>query len=238
MVSNTPNTIAIIPARGGSKGIPRKNVIDFCGKPLIAWSIEQANESESISSVYVSSEDKEILQISEESGAKLITRPEVLATDTSPSEDSLLHALEHIREVAGQTMDVMVLLQPTSPVRTAKDIDEAINLFFSSGADSLFSAAVLDDFCVWQEKEGELKSITYDYENRGRRQDRKPHYLENGSIYVFRTEVLERYHNRLGGRIVLYPMPMWKSYDIDTPEDKEICEYYMKTRHLDSNSGI
>jgi len=162
--------VAIILARGGSKSIPKKNIIDFCGKPLIAWTIEQTLQSKHIKEVYVSTEDKETVDVSQK--------------------------------------------------------------FFSKNADSLFSASVLEDFCIWESINNELKSITFDYKNRGRRQDRKPYYLENGSIYIFKPEILEQYNNRLGGKIALYLMPLWKSYEIDSIEDIEICEYYMRNKIL------
>lgn len=222
--------ICIIPARGGSKSIPQKNIIAFCGKPLIAWSIEQALDSKYVDKVYVTTDDKKIGEISEKYGAKVIWRPAELATDTSSSEDALLHAISIIETQTN--IDAVLFLQATSPVRESKDIDEAIEKFLSENADSLFSAAILEDFCVWKLEDNDLKSVTYDYKNRGRRQDREPYYLENGSIYIFKVDTIKKYHNRLGGKIVFYPMPLWKSYEIDTYEDMELCEYYMKNRIL------
>lgn len=223
---------AIIPARGGSKGIPKKNIINFCGKPLIRWSIMQARGSRYITDLYVTSDDQDILSISEKAGAKSIRRPKALATDFASTEGALLHALNEVRIRTGERIDMIVFLQATSPLRTSRDIDEAIKLFISEDADSLFSGSILEDFCIWEKAGGRFKSLTYDYKNRGRRQDRKPNYLENGSIYIFRPDILEKYNNRLGGRISLYPMPFWKSYEIDKKEDLEICEYFMKAKIL------
>lgn len=101
-----------------------------------------------------------------------------------------------------------------------------------SGADSLFAAAVLEDFCIWTRKDGALTGLSFDPWNRGRRQDREPLFLENGSIYVFRPEVLKKFGNRLGGRIAIFEMPYWKSYEIDTLPDVDICRYYFETRLL------
>lgn len=220
--------IAIIPARGGSKGIPGKNVMDFCGKPLIAWSIEYALASKYIKNVYVTTEDKEIADVSKKYGANIIQRPAELATDTSSADDALMHALGKILEQ--KEIDIVVFLQPTSPVREIDDIDNSLDLFLSEGADSLFSATMLDDICLWKDKENRLQSITYDYLNRGRRQDRKPYYLENGSIYIFKPDVLTKFRNRLGGSIVTYLMPKWKSFEIDSLEDIEICRFYMQNK--------
>lgn len=222
--------IAIIPARGGSKGIPKKNTIDFYGQPLISRSIQQAKAAQHIKEVYVSTDDKEIAEVSENYGAKIIWRPAELATDTSSSEDALLHAVDQIEKQGG--IDLVVFLQATSPLRDPEDIDGAIDKLITEGADSLFSAALLDDFCLWEFKDDKLRGLTFDPHNRGRRQDRKPLFLENGSIYVFRPEILRSYNNRLGGKIAIYEMPFWKSYEIDTVDQIEVCEYYFNRNLL------
>lgn len=224
------NNISIIPARGGSKSIPKKNIIDFCGKPLIAWSIENALGSKYIKEVYVSTDDKEIADISRKYGASIIWRPDELATDTASSEEALLHAISKIE--SQKEIDIVVFLQATSPLREKDDIDNAIEKFFSEDSDSLFSAAVLEDFCIWEDTEKGVRGVSFDYLNRGRRQDRKPYYLENGSIYIFKPEILKQYSNRLGGKIVLYHMPIWKSYQIDNTENLGICEYFMNNKIL------
>jgi N-acylneuraminate cytidylyltransferase len=144
-----------------------------------------------------------------------------------------LHAIDEIEKI--HKIDVVVFLQATSPLREPSDIHRAIEIFISKSADSLFSAAVLEDFCVWEDEGGDLKSITFDYKNRGRRQDRKPYYLENGSIYIFKPEVIKQYNNRLGGKIAFYPMPLWKSYEIDDYETLEICECFMMSKILKRN---
>lgn len=218
--------IAIIPARGGSKSIPQKNLIDFCDKPLIAWTIEDAIKSKFIRDVYVSTDDRKIGDIARQYGAKVIWRPKKLATDSSSSEEALLHAILKIEK--NKQIDAVVFLQATSPLREDGDIDRAVEKFFSQNADSLFSAAVLKDFCAWKVINGDLKSITYDYKNRGIRQNRAPYYLENGSIYIFKPEILKKGNNRLGGKIAIYEMPYWKSFEIDEMEDIELCEYFMK----------
>lgn len=227
-MKKTTNIISVIPARGGSKSIPCKNITDFCGKPLIAWTIEQAKGCKQINDVYVSTDDREIGNVSDRCGAKIIWRPPELATDMAPSEGALLHAISEIEKK--NKVDIVVFLQATSPLREYNDIDNALQKFVSEGADSLFSAAALDDFCVWGDVGGEFKSITFDYRNRGRRQDRKPFYLENGSIYIFKPEIIRKHDNRLGGKISVYPMQMWKSYEIDTMEDMELCTYYMREK--------
>ena len=227
------NFLCIIPARGGSKSIPKKNIIDFCGKPLIAWSIEQASKSKYIKDVYISTDENEIADISEKYGAKIIWRPAEIATDFASSESALLHAICEIEKK--QSVNSVVFLQATSPLRTSNDINDAIEKFISEKADSLFSSAILEDFCIWEITERIMKSITYDYKRRGRRQEKKPYYLENGSIYVFKSSVLKKENNRLGGKIINFLMPFWKSYQIDIYEDLEICEYYMKNKILNEH---
>ena len=224
--------IAIIPARGGSKGIPAKNLLDFCGKPLLAWSILQAREARTISRVYVSSDDPDIQNIAARFGAVPIVRPPELATDTSSSEEALIHALTEIEQATGQNPDLVVFLQATSPLREPEDIDGAVGKLLETEADSLFSMAILEDFCLWTKTGDSLKGLTFDPRHRGRRQDREPIYLENGSIYVFRPEILKKYDNRLGGKISMFEMPRWKSFEIDTLKDVEICAYYFKKKLL------
>jgi YrbI family 3-deoxy-D-manno-octulosonate 8-phosphate phosphatase len=225
------NIIAIIPARGGSKGIPGKNIIDFCGKPLLAWSILQAKEAETIVQVYVSSDDQHILNVATRYGAIPIHRPKELATDIAPSEQALIHALDEIERSTGYGLDLVVFLQATSPLREPEDIDGGVRRLLETESDSLFSMTVLEDFCVWTRRGSDLVGLTFDPFHRDRRQDREPLYLENGSIYVFRPGILRKYQNRLGGKISMLEMDFWKSYEIDKMEDIEICRYYFE-KHL------
>jgi N-acylneuraminate cytidylyltransferase len=221
------SVITIIPARGGSKGIPKKNIIPFCGKPLIAWSIEAAAKADLVDKVYVSTDDQEITEVSIKYGAEVITRPRELAGDRNSSEEALMHAVEFL-EKEGVAVDTVVFLQATSPIRSSMDIDGAIKTFRDKQADSLFSSCLLEDYCIWSFYDAEKKSVTYDYKNRGNRQTRKPYYLENGSIYVCKPEILKKENNRLGGKLEMFTMPFWQSYQIDSLEDIEVCEYFMR----------
>lgn len=215
--------VTIIPARGGSKGLVGKNIRLFCGKPLLAWSILQAPKP-----VYVTSDDDEILAVAAEYGAIGIKRPPSLATDTSTSESAILHALEDIPEASE-----VIFLQPTSPLRYSFDVAKALELFRAKGADSLFSCAELEDFTAWEGEGETLRGLTFDPFNRGRRQDRKPIHLENGSIYIFKPEILRRNNNRLGGKIVRYPMEFWQSFEIDDQETFYLCRFYFRRKGLD-----
>jgi len=228
-------TAAIIPARGGSKGIPRKNLKDFCGRPLIAWSISQAKRAHGISSVWVTSDDQEILAAAESWGARAILRPKDLSGDTATSEAAWLHALHVIESGMGQ-LDAVVGMQCTSPLREASDLDDGLRIFSEKGFDSVFSGALIGDFYIWQkDRAGSLESLNYDWKNRKRRQDFAEQYVENGSFYVFRPDIIRNNNNRLGGRIGVAPMAFWKSFELDTLENWTMCEHLMKGFGLDKS---
>lgn len=221
------NIVAIILARGGSKGVPKKNLMEFCGIPLIAWSIKHALNVSSISSIWVSSDSKEILDVAKKFGANTISRPKELADDFSNADDGYLHAIEEIRK-NGTSIDIVIALQCTSPIREAKDVSSALEKFEREKYDSMFSASPISDFFIWEEKNGEYNSINYDYKNRGRRQEFPTQYAENGSFYIFKPEILQKYHNRLGGKIGLAEMEFWKVFEIDTAEDIKLCKIIMQ----------
>lgn len=226
----THKIISIIPARGSSKGIPRKNLKLIAGKPLIAYSIEQSLNSRLINDTYVSTEDQEIKNIALGYGAKVIDRPPELATDVASTESVLLHAAKYLKH----DFDCIVLLQPTSPLRFPKQIDEAIDLYLKRKGDSLLSVYINGSF-LWS-KNG--KSLNYDYKNRPRRQDKTWEFVENGSIYITRKEILLNEKNRLGGKILFYIMPKWMSYEIDEPFDLEIIEYLINKKYNKLDSKI
>ncbi|EAZ91447.1 acylneuraminate cytidylyltransferase family protein [Crocosphaera chwakensis] len=220
--------IAIIPARGGSKGVPRKNVRPLAGKPLITHSIEDAQESTLIDQVYVSTDDQEIATVSTQYGSKIIDRPAKLANDTASSELALIHGLQEL-EHQNINPDLLVFLQCTSPIRTGADIDQAIAKLQAEKADSLLSVSPSHRF-LWEEVNGVAKSINYDYRYRPRRQDMNPQYVENGSIYVFKPWVLKETKNRLGGKIALYVMSEMAALEIDSVEDFQMIEFLIGNR--------
>lgn len=214
--------VTIIPARKNSKGIPDKNIKEFCGEPLISHTIKQAISSSLCGEVYVSTDSDEIKAISEEYGANVIIRPESLATDIATSESVLIHSIHSIEG----NIDIVVFLQCTSPLRRENDLDSAINKFIDGQYDSLFSVVFSEKY-IWKGTSELIeKSINFDYGNRQRRQERSEngYWLENGSIYIFKPIVLEHYNNRIGGKIGMYEMPLFTQYEIDTPMDFDICE--------------
>ena len=218
--------VAIIPARGGSKGIPGKNTRLLNNKPLIAYSIEAACEAKMVNQVYVSTDDPHIAQIATDYCTEIIHRPAEIASDTASSESALFHALTTL-EAAGISPDLVVFLQCTSPIRSSTDIDRAIQQLRKENADSLLSVSPSHRF-LWQRVNGVAESINYDYRYRQRRQDINPQYAENGSIYIFKPWVLKEYGNRLGGKIAMFPMSEAAAHEIDSLLDFEIAEFLMK----------
>jgi len=221
------NVVAVILARGESKGIPKKNIIDFCGKPLIEWTIRHCKEGGS-TSVWVSSDSFEILKIAKNCGANTILRPDDLSQDISTSESSWLHALNYIEKEVNEKIDWILAPQITSPIRESSDIKKGIELAINSKYDSLFSSSIVEDLFFWQYENNNLCSVNYDYRNRKRRQDAPKQFIENGSFYLFKPEVLKKYNNRFGKRIGKVEMEFWKMFEIDSKEDLELCKAIYK----------
>lgn len=214
---------AIIPARGGSKGIPRKNIKFLAKKPLIAYTIENALKAKSVSRVIVSTDDDEIEKVSIAYGAEVVRRPPEISGDTAASEDALKHVLEHQKQKRVCQPDLVVFLQCTSPIRRPDDIDKAVKTLQDDNSDSLLSVERSHRF-LWRKTADGVESVNYDYRNRPRRQDHCQEYLENGSLYIFKPWVLFEEGNRLGGKVSLYPMTQWSSFEIDDLDDWAICE--------------
>jgi CMP-N,N'-diacetyllegionaminic acid synthase len=216
--------IAVIPARGGSRRVPGKNIVPVGGRPLIAYTIEQARLSRHVQEVIVSTDDPAIAAVGVREGAQVVDRPPNLASDHARSEDALLHALDARR---APDPDLVVFLQVTSPVRRPHDIDAAVDLLVANEADSLFSA-VREAAFTWRQEGGELQSESYDWRQRPRSQEMQPRWRENGSIYVFRPWVLRQGDNRLGGRIAVYEMDLWSSVDLDAHEDAKLLDQIIR----------
>jgi len=216
---------AIIPARGGSKGIPNKNLINFCGQPLLLHTIQQSLLSYYISDVFVSSDCDKILTVATNNGAQAIKRPKKYSTDESQSELAIKHFLS-----LKSSYDIIVFLQATSPLRETRDIDNAIKKFINNKYDSLFSATNAEDSFIWSMSDNKIKSLTYDYKDRKRRQDISNLLLENGSFYIFEAKGFGTFNNRLFGNIGFFVMEAWKKYEIDNLSDLQICELIYKNR--------
>ncbi|MEI6651064.1 MAG: acylneuraminate cytidylyltransferase family protein [Chlorobiaceae bacterium] len=225
-------TVAIIPARGGSKGLKEKNIYPVAGKPLLAWTIQQALASTSIDKVFVSTDEQAIANVAIEYGAEVIVRPPELAGDKASSESAILHALEVIELEYEMPVSTVVFLQATSPLRKPGDIDAALEVFRREEADSLISVTKVDDLTLWESREGRWTSVNFDYRNRGMRQDRPTQFIENGSIYIFTPETLAAFGNRIGEKLSVYEMEFWQTWEIDTLEEIDLIEYYLYKKNL------
>ena len=216
--------LAVIPARGGSKGLPGKNIKKINGKPLIAWSIDSGLKSKYIDKVIVSSDSDEILDISKKYGADIIKRPSILANDTASSFDAVKHTIENIKDV----LDYVVLLQPTSPLRNNKHIDEAFELLNKNRADAIISVTEVDHSPLWSStlpKDGSMSNfITKDILGK-RSQDLEKYYRLNGALYICKTKrLLEESTFFIKDQIFAYKMDRESSVDIDERIDFELAE--------------
>lgn len=221
-------TLAVIAARGGSKGIPHKNLLDLCGKPLIAWTVEQARAARGVDVVAVSSDSDQILAAAEAAGAVGVRRPDDISGDLASSESAWLHALEAVDARLGR-FERIVALQATSPIREPADIENALATFDREQLDSLLSVCEVEDYFNWRIGASGPEPINYDYHNRRMRQQIEKHYLENGSFYVLIPSLLREQNNRLGGKIGFHVMERHKMFQIDRPEDVKLCGAIMRS---------
>ncbi len=221
--------VAIILARGGSKGIKNKNLIEVNKKPLIGWTIESALKCKELSHIFVSSDSQKILECAKSFGVETIKRPIEISSDTSTSEAGWFHALNHIKNKLNILPELILAPQVTSPIRKKDDFSKAINYFIKNNYDSLLSVNVMRDFFVWEKKGNNFFSVNYDFKNRPRRQIIKEKYHENGSFYLFKPEILIKDNNRLGGKIGVYIMDNLQHYQIDEPKDIKTCEYILRS---------
>lgn len=218
------STVALIPARGGSKGIPKKNIKNIAGKPLIAWSIEHALNSSLVDKVFVSTDCPEIASYARKYGAEVpFMRPAEISGDQATTESVMLHFYDWLKD-NNHHYENLMLIQATSPVRSSERLDDAIRFFIDHNYDSLVSVANSHRF-FWRCPEYPVAS--YDYMKRPRRQDiaeAEKVYMETGSFYITKMKTLYESKNRLCGRIGMYCTPEIESYEIDTLMDFKICE--------------
>lgn len=224
--------LGIIPARGGSKRTPGKNIKLLAGKPLIAYTIEAAQKSKYIDKIIISTEDTSIAEVAASLGAEIIIRPEELATDTAKTAPVIEHAIDEM-EKHGYIPDIIVLLQATCPLRDEKVVDEALERLINSGKDSIFTAAKLrKSMPLWKRSfEGEATAL-YDYHFRPRHQDThlmEDIYSENGALYAIKFDAFKKHKDFLGESVEIYEMTSGHC-DIDTPEDFAYAEQMILER--------
>lgn len=214
------NVLAIIPARGGSKGVPNKNIIEVSSNPLISWTIDAAKKAKCITRLILSSDDSNIIKIASDFGCDTpFIRPDELARDNSSSTDVVLHALKQI-----PNFEYVMLLQPTSPLRTSQHIDEAFDLLLSSNADSCVSIAPLSKSINWMYYQNDNKKISPVVsvdQRETRRQDIQMPFVLNGAIYIMKTSNFIENKSFLTKNMVGYEMSTENSLDIDSYEDLE-----------------
>jgi len=222
--------LAIIPARGGSKRLPRKNVLELNNKPLIGWSIEAAQKSRYIDDIIVSSDDDEILDIATTYNVKALKRPNELSSDTASTFDTLKHAIENSKKY-----NYIILLQPTSPLRTVEDIDGAIQYLFEKKADGIISVCKMEHSPLWSNTLGDDRSMEHflkDEVLNKRSQDLQQYYRLNGAIYISQVDkFLENNSFFLKENIYAYEMSQQHSIDIDTEIDFLFAQLLIKEYH-------
>ena len=229
----TARVLAIIPARGGSKGIPGKNLYPLAGKPLIAYTIEQALAAPRVTRLVVTTDSDPIARVARQYGAEVVLRPTNLSGDEAPSESALLHVLDQLEASEGYEPDLVVFLQATSPLRSAVDIEQAIATLEREHADSLFSAGPSHGF-LWRRGPEGVVPLNYDPRHRPRRQEAPEDLVENGSIYVLKPWVLRELGCRLGGTVAVFRMAASDSLQLDEPGDIPVMEFLLRTRHVET----
>lgn len=224
--------LAIIPARGGSKGISRKNIRLFGGVPLIVHTIKAALQSKNISRVIVSTEDEEIARIAKTHGAEVpFLRPKSLAKDNSEAKYAIVDLLQKLKIRENYTPEYIIALQPTSPLRETGDIEKAIHLFKTKKADSLVSVCRTENLLMSKNRDEELVILNRRFLTSGNRQKLSQLYKLDGSmIYLTRTEIFLKYKSFFAGRLVGYEIDRWRAVDLDEPQDFVLGEILFKNR--------
>jgi CMP-N,N'-diacetyllegionaminic acid synthase len=222
--------IALITARGGSKGLLRKNVLPLNGNPLISWTIQAALQSHCIEKVYVSTDDAEISSVSKLYGAEVIDRPSEFAADSSSSEVVIEHAIMYLEE-QGYDIEIIVLLQPTSPLRTSQHIGDAFELYKQTNANiviSVFEPEHTPIKAYVEQADGSMRGIYSDDAPYKRRQDLPRSFQPNGAIYMFDVQSFKKLNRMPRDKVYPFVMRTNESTDIDTFEDLERVEKYLK----------
>lgn len=225
--------LALIPARGGSKGLPGKNIRPLNGVPLIGHSIRVAKAARGVTRIVVSTDDERIAQIAREEGAEIpFMRPPELATDTSPAMDTLLYTVDRLRREEGGGHDAFVVLQPTVPLRLPEDVDAAVRIFREREADSVIGVVPAPVPLHWYLEVGPQGVLRPHAPGNAvmNRQDYAELYVPNGAVYVFRTEVLRTRRDYYTERTYPYVMPRERSVDIDELFDFELAEFLLSRR--------
>jgi CMP-N,N'-diacetyllegionaminic acid synthase len=231
----TPRILAIIPARGGSKGIPKKNIKPLLGRPLIIWTIEQAQKSECISRVFVSTEDKEIAALAEHNGVEIpFLRPAEFAQDNSPTSEAIIHALDMF-EKRGEYYDIVIILEPTSPLRKKDDIDKAIMAFLENSSDSEALVSVGEvqlenPYVMKRIKDNRVIPFLEDDQKFYQRQQLPTIYFPYGVIYLSTVPAFRRCGTFYQKTTLPYKIERWQNYEIDDLYDFYCVEAVLRNK--------
>lgn len=230
--------LGLIPARGGSKGLPGKNIRDLCGKPLIAWTIDAARASSCLDAVVVSTDDSSIAAIAAKHGAEVpFIRPADLASDTATSIDVVIHAIDALA-AEGRVFDLVVLLEPTSPLREASDIDNGVSRMLSMGAGAVVSVCLAESahpaFMYRQRADERLVPFMERQPTGLRRQEIEPLFFLEGTLYASRIDVLRTRRSFYHDDTIAYEVPKWKSIEIDDLDDFLMVEALAKSKGLNA----
>ena len=232
MQMNSPKILAIIPARGGSKGIPKKNLYSLAGKPLIQYSIEAAKKSKLISDFIVSTDSDEIKQTAINLGAKVpFMRPQDLSHDTALAIPTIQHSVLTYEKMLNCKFDFIIMLQPTAPLRTAEDIDKSLELLINSDADGIISVVDVENYHPQKMKiiiNDQLKDFDETSAENPPRQSLSPIYIVNGAIYATNRDILMNKNTFKGDHCLPFVMPDERSANIDKITDFLIAEYHIK----------
>jgi len=234
----TNRLLAIIPARGVSKGIPRKNLHPLLGKPLLGYTIESASLTRLIDRIIVSTDDDEIASVAKKYGADVVRRPHEICGDSATSESALLHVLEYLKESESYLPEIFVFLQCTSPLTLPEDIDGTIRALVDTNADCGLSVAPFHYF-LWHH-DGDNGAVGINHDKRGRllRQEREPQFLETGAVYAMRTQGFRAAKHRFFGKTALYVMPRERCLEIDEPGDLLVAEALLLSRRERGNLSL
>ena len=213
------NILSIIPARGGSKGIPLKNLVKIKNKPLLHYTVKASLKSKLVNRTVVSTDSQKISKVALSLGAEVINRPKKLSNDTIGLEPTITHVLDHLQNTENYIPDTILILQNTSPLRNSTHIDEALTLFKNKKYDSMLSGFSYYSFLWKKQKDSSVKPVSYNPNKRPNHQKMNEQLYENGAFFITTSSAFKKNNCRISGKIGFYKMPIELSYNIDTVED-------------------
>jgi N-acylneuraminate cytidylyltransferase len=230
--------IAVIPARGGSKGISGKNIRQLAGTPLLGYTIEAALQAETVNRVIVSTDDTAIADVAAKYGAEVIKRPADISGNEASSESALLHVLDTLQDQENYSPDLLIFLQCTSPLTLPKDIDGTVQSLLDQKADTSFAAAPFHYFIWLRSADGGMTGINHDAQKRLLRQHRNDQFIESGAVYAMRVSGFLEHKHRFFGKTVIYEMPEERCFEIDEPVDLLIAEQLLQRQRIVMQKGV